>query len=109
MTREEREEIRSHIKNEISTLEKSILTLTELINSEAQSDAKDWFISEDSNPSKEINEIALEKARQKIIILNDVLGRIDSPGYGVCTKCNRPIPFERLKAVPAATRCVSCG
>lgn len=109
MTQEERDEIRSHIRNEISTLEKSILTLTELTNSEVQPDVNDWFTSIESNPSKEIDELALEKARQKIIILNDVLSRVDSPGYGICIKCNKPIPFERLKAVPTATRCVSCG
>jgi DnaK suppressor protein len=109
MTKEQREEIRNHINKEIVTLDKSITTLTELINSEVQSDANDWFTTKDSNPSGEINELALDKARQRIIILNDVLRRIDRPDYGICIKCNKPIPFERMKAVPTATRCVSCG
>jgi DnaK suppressor protein len=109
MTQAEREEIRNTIKNEISTLEESIDTLTELISSEVQSDANDWFTTKDSNPSGEINELALDKARQRIIILNDVLRRIERSDYGICVKCNKPIPFERMKAVPTATRCVSCG
>jgi len=109
MTQEERDEIRNHIKNEISTLEESINTLTELTNSEVQSDANDWFSSKESNASKEINELALEKAKQRIIILTNTLGRIDTPDYGICIKCNKPIPFARLKAVPTATRCISCG
>jgi len=90
-------------------MEESIITLTELINSEVQSDANDWFSSKESNPSKEINELALEKARQRIVILRNVLDRVDTSGYGICVKCNKPIPFERLKAIPSATRCVSCG
>jgi len=56
-----------------------------------------------------MNELALEKARQKIVILRNVLNRIDTPGYGICIKCNNPILFERMKAVPTATRCISCG
>jgi len=109
MTQEERDEIRDHIKTEISTLEESIITLTELVNSEVQSDANDWFSSKESNASKEINELALEKARQRIVTLRNVLGRVDTPGYGICIKCNKPIPFERLKAIPYTTQCISCG
>jgi len=109
MTQVERDEIKDHISKEISTLEKSIVTLTELTDSEVQSDANDWFSSKESNASKEINEMALEKARQRIIMLRDVLSRVDTPGYGICIKCNKPILFERLKAIPSATRCISCG
>lgn len=108
MTQEERTRISDQIKHEISTLEKSITTLAELLNGEVQSDANDWFTSKESNPSKEINELALEKAKQRIVILNNVLLRVDTPAYGICIKCNKPIPFERLKAVPSTTRCLSC-
>ena len=38
----------------------------------------------------------------------EALGRIDSPGYGICTDCDAAIPFARLQAQPAARRCVSC-
>jgi hypothetical protein len=59
MTQEERARIKDQIRNEISTLERSITTLSELINGEVQSDANDWFTSKESNPSKEINEMAV--------------------------------------------------
>lgn len=108
MTEKERTSIRDQIKYEISTLEKSITTISELLNGEVQSDANDWFSSKESNPSKEINELALEKAKQRIVILRDVLLRVDTPAYGICIKCNNPIPFERLKAIPTTTRCLSC-
>jgi DnaK suppressor protein len=109
MTQEEKIRIRDQINREISTLEKSITTLSELLNGEVQSDANDWFSSKESNPSKEINELALEKARQRIVLLSNVLIRIDNPEYGICIKCNKPIPFERLRAIPTTTRCLSCG
>jgi DnaK suppressor protein len=109
MTQEERDRIRDQINREISVLEKSINTLSELINGEVQSDANDWFTSKESNPSKDINELALEKAKNRIVILRDVLLRVDTPVYGICIKCNKPIPLERLKAIPSSTRCLSCG
>jgi len=109
MTQEERDVIRNQINYQISVLEKSISTLSELINAEVQSDANDWFTSKESNPSKEINEMALEKAKKRIVMLRNVLLRVDLSSYGICINCNKPIPFERLKAIPAATRCLSCN
>ncbi len=108
MTREEKEHIKEQVRNEISSLEKSVITLTELLDPEVQSDANDWFTTKESNPSKEINEIALAKTKQRIILLREILPRIDNPDYGICVICSKPIPFERMKAVPSATRCVSC-
>lgn len=109
MTQAERDIIKNQIGKELSVLDKSIDTLFELINAEVQSDANDWFTSKESNPSKEINELALEKARQRIVMLRNVLSSIDTPEYGICIKCQKPIPFERLKAIPTATRCLACG
>lgn len=109
MTEEEKEIIRNQIRRELARLEKSIDILTELTSGEVQSDANDWFTSKESNPSKEINEMALEKGKQRIVALRNVLMRVDSPDYGICINCMNPIPFERLKAIPTATRCLSCG
>ncbi len=107
MTGEEKSEIRKRVDKEIETLKKSIATLSELIEEEVQSDANDWFTTKE-NSGKEINDQALAKARQRLNILNEVLKRIDSPDFGICTVCKKPIPFERLKALPSATRCISC-
>lgn len=108
MTPEEREEIRKRVEDEIQTLRESIETLTDLTEEEVESDANDWFTTKESNPGKDINEMALAKAKQRLEILNSVLNKIDSPGYGICTVCKTPIPFERLKAVPTATHCITC-
>ena len=35
--------------------------------------------------------------------------RLISGEYGVCEKCGRPIPAERMEAVPYAVRCVRCA
>lgn len=33
----------------------------------------------------------------------------DVHGYGVCERCGGPIGIERLRALPGATRCVTCA
>ena len=108
MTPEEREEIRKRVEGEIQTLRESIETLTDLTEEEVESNANDWFTTKESNPGKDINELVLAKAKERLKILNAVLDKIDSPGYGICTVCKKPIPFERLKAVPTARRCITC-
>ncbi|MBN1387029.1 MAG: TraR/DksA family transcriptional regulator [Bacteroidales bacterium] len=109
MTQAEREEIRKRVENEIKTLRESIDTLTDLTSDdEVEPDVNDWFTTKESNPGKDINELALSKAKQRLRILNVVLNRIDSKDYGICTVCKKPIPFERMKAVPTATRCIKC-
>lgn len=40
--------------------------------------------------------------------LGRALRRVQDAGYGTCTACEAPIPFDRLKAEPQAERCVSC-
>ncbi len=36
------------------------------------------------------------------------LARLGTGTYGICEECSEPIPLERLRALPEATRCVRC-
>lgn len=108
MTDKENKEIGESIRKEIEKIENSIATLIELADSENQSDANDWFSSKESNISKDINDQALAKAKQRVIILRNVLERIHNSDFGVCSKCGTEILFARMKAVPTASRCVQC-
>ncbi len=49
------------------------------------------------------NETALS-----ISVIQAALGRIESGTYGVCEDCGETIGQARLKAIPEATRCLSC-
>lgn len=50
-------------------------------------------------------ETTLEKRLKDI---NDALGRMDGGTYGTCSDCDEEIEIERLRANPAARRCVTC-
>src|SRR5579875_1844369 len=51
----------------------------------------------------------LDQAREHLAAIDAALGRLDEGGYGICARCGRPIPPERLAARPTATTCVSCA
>jgi len=40
--------------------------------------------------------------------IDAALQRIAEGTYGTCRDCGQPIPIERLEALPAATRCITC-
>jgi DnaK suppressor protein len=48
------------------------------------------------------------QARAEIEDIDSALARIDAGGYGVCQQCGKPIPRERLRALPQAALCVAC-
>jgi RNA polymerase-binding protein DksA len=48
---------------------------------------------------------------RQIVEMRDVeaaLKRLAAGDYGACVDCGTEIPFERLRAYPTASRCVSC-
>ena len=53
---------------------------------------------------------ALENSEvHEIRQIHGALKRIAEGTYGVCTKCGEDIDPKRLKALPTATRCISCA
>jgi DnaK suppressor protein len=59
------------------------------------------------------NQDALEGIKnseiQEIHQIQGTLKRIAEGTYGVCGKCGADIDPKRLKALPIATRCISCA
>jgi RNA polymerase-binding transcription factor DksA len=53
---------------------------------------------------RELNHSELERARRELAEVNAALERIDNGTYGVSDVSGRPIPDERLQAVPYARR-----
>jgi RNA polymerase-binding protein DksA len=59
------------------------------------------------------NQDALEgienSENQEIQQIGEALKRIAEGTYGVCAQCGADIDPKRLKALPNATRCISCA
>jgi DnaK suppressor protein len=52
--------------------------------------------------------VALELDVAELRAVEAALARVHTPEFGLCEDCNAEIPFSRLSANPAATRCVGC-
>ena len=48
------------------------------------------------------------QARAAIEEIDRALAKITNGTYGICERCNQPIPKARLKALPYAAQCVAC-
>lgn len=55
-----------------------------------------------------VESAAREPERAELREMRAARARLHTPDYGVCAECGVDIPYVRLEAVPAATRCASC-
>ena len=49
-----------------------------------------------------------QRDQEELMAIEAARGRMADGSYGECTDCGKAIPVERLKAQPAALRCVPC-
>ena len=50
----------------------------------------------------------MENDRVELERIERAIGRIEQGIYGQCEVCEKSIPMPRLKAIPWATKCISC-
>ena len=57
---------------------------------------------------RELDYTLEENSEHVLADIDAALKRIEDGTYGVCTKCGKQIPQERLEARPWATLCIDC-
>lgn len=57
---------------------------------------------------REVDASLGENAELIVREIDAALERLEAGTYGVCVRCGRPIPEERLTALPYAVLCVPC-
>lgn len=57
---------------------------------------------------KELNSYFSARAGKYLKHLDAALARIERGTYGICLKCGKEIPHERLQEVPHTRHCVPC-
>lgn len=50
----------------------------------------------------------IENEEEEMREITDALDRIEAGIFGVCEECNKPIPKDRIRAIPYAKLCVEC-
>ena len=49
-----------------------------------------------------------DQAEQHLAAVDAAIARLDAGAYGRCDSCGKPIPAERLEALPSAALCIDC-
>lgn len=70
--------------------------------------ALDQFSSSDPPHERELVRETLVSVLDSVVEHEEALARLDAGTYGVCGTCARPIPFERLEALPEVDHCIGC-
>ncbi|MDR0400163.1 MAG: TraR/DksA family transcriptional regulator [Treponema sp.] len=64
-------------------------------------------IASDDIDRKMIEAIGSQEMK-RLRLIDSALTRIQQGKYGLCIKCGKRIPQERLEAIPYALMCISC-
>lgn len=77
-------------------------------NEEAEPTPADDIDQARSTSDVETHAALIERAEDRLRLLDQALARLDNGTYGICAECGEEIPLERLKALPFAVYCVDC-
>jgi len=108
MTGPERERLRGIITQQIEILQQDIANLEILVTPIAPDVAIGRLSRMEAIVEQGVNQTTLQQSRQKLASLRQTLPRLESPEFGVCEICDKPIPLARLVLMPETRSCVTC-
>jgi RNA polymerase-binding transcription factor DksA len=116
LTLRERRALRAAMLTDIDRLDDQITSLTaafeDIVAANEQANTDDEHDPEGTTIAFERSQVSalLRQSRDDRDALRATLDRVDDDsGYGVCTECRGFIGIDRLLALPAATKCISCA
>ena len=107
-------------KRFVNKMKKELLTIKEEILNNLLAENEDFeALVKDLDP-KDLADIAADDIDRKTLealsshdlkrlrLIDNALSRINNERYGVCIRCSKKIPTERLEAIPYAFMCIDC-
>ena len=107
-------------KRFVNKMKKELLTIKEEILNNLLAENDDFeALVKDLDP-KDLADIAADDIDRKTLealsshdlkrlrLIDNALSRINNERYGVCIRCSKKIPTERLEAIPYAFMCIDC-
>jgi DnaK suppressor protein len=109
MTDQEKKDIKAKVLAEIDKTEKSIADYKELTKPISPENAIGRISRMDAINNKSVTEAALRQAESKLKNLQLVLENMEDQDFGLCQKCQKPIPIGRILLMPQSRFCVNCA
>ena len=105
----ETDNIKQKILTEIAKTEKLIEEYKEMTKPIEPDDAIGRITRMDAINNKSVVESSLRKAEEKLRGLHHVFSQLGSKEFGLCLRCNTPIPLGRILFRPESVYCVNCA
>jgi DnaK suppressor protein len=105
----QKEQIRIRLEEEIIKTSLSVEKYKELTRPIAPENAIGRVSRMDAINNKSVNQAALTNSEIKLNNLKVALTKIDDEDFGICVRCNNPIPLGRILLMPHAITCVNCA
>lgn len=105
----EKTRILEQIISQLERVKKSIASLQEQTRPIPLDGAIGRVTRMDAIQQKSMSEANLRTAEEQLHKLEEAMAKVEDPEFGLCTRCHKPIPVERLLALPGIQRCVHCA
>ncbi|MFK4764947.1 TraR/DksA family transcriptional regulator [Desulfobaculum sp. SPO524] len=109
MTKEEREQIATCIREEIETLRETVARLEDSAKTVDLDQPIGRLSRMDSLTNQGISGKVLAESKRRLLGLERALANVDDEDFGHCEECGEPIPVRRLLIMPEASLCVDCA
>ncbi len=109
MNPQERQELKRTIEEAIAAQKTLIASLQETSKPVAPDNAIGRLSRMEALSDRAVSEASLNAANAKRSRLETALAKIDRPDFGVCVRCENPIPTGRILLTPEAALCVPCA
>ena len=109
MKKDQKQEIKKRIFEELKKTEEAILDYKESTKPISPENAIGRVSRMDAINNKSVVEAALRKAEEKLNKLMLVLNKVDDTDFGICIRCGEPIPIGRVLLMPQSRNCVRCA
>ena len=100
------------IKNMLLVMRKELLQeVSQSMKAESdhlKHDIGDFYDQASSDRDRELSLMLADREREKVVLVDDALKRIENGTYGICDSCDEVIDKERLMAMPFTKLCLSC-
>jgi len=103
------EKIKEHLESELKKTKKRVDQYEELAQPIAPDNAIGRVSRMDAINNKSVMDAALRKARERLKGLKYHLDKLGTSEFGVCPKCLKEIPIERILLAPQSSFCVNCA
>jgi RNA polymerase-binding transcription factor len=109
MNLQERDKLKLAIVKEIEAEKHLIEGLADSVKPVAPDNAIGRLTRMEAIGSRAISEASMNSAKAKLAKLETALEKVDQPDFGICIRCEKPIPHGRIMAMPENVLCVPCA